>query len=75
MKDETFISERQALSVLMQDGDYTESQARIILGHSRKMAYDGGNYYPMSYIYKRADEGKNRQDEYGDHNSMYDLDY
>ena len=53
-KDETFISERQALSILMTQGYYAESQARAILAHSRKIAYNGGDYYPMSYIYKRA---------------------
>lgn len=54
MADATYISERAALRILMQEGDYTESQARIILGHSKKQAAMGATYYPMDYIYKRA---------------------
>lgn len=57
-KDESFISERAALTILMTHGDYAESQARTILTHSRKVSYDGGNYYPMSYIYARTNEAK-----------------
>lgn len=52
--DEAYISEAAALRILRQEGDYTESQARIILGHSRKRDMFGGTYYPMAYIYKRA---------------------
>ena len=62
MSDETFISEAAAMRILLQDGDYTESQARIILNHSRKQSFDGAAYYPLSYISKRArDSAKEEQ--------------
>ena len=54
MADETFISEAAAMRILRQEGDFTESQARIVLNHSRKQAMGGGTYYPMTYVYKRA---------------------
>lgn len=54
MADETYISEASALRILMQDGDYSESQARIILNHSLKQRFDGSDYYPLKYISKRA---------------------
>ena len=54
MSDQTYISEAAALRILMQQGDYSENQARIILMHSLKQSFSGANYYPMKYIYKRA---------------------
>lgn len=60
MSDQTYISERAAMRILMGEGDYSEGQARIILGHSRKQAMGGAVYYPMTYIYRRANEGRQR---------------
>lgn len=54
MSDSTYISEAAALRILRQEGDFTESQARIVLLHSRKQSMAGADYYPMRYIYKRA---------------------
>ena len=54
MSDSMYIRENIALSILMVDGDYSESQARIILGHSLKQEFDGETYYPADYIAKRA---------------------
>lgn len=54
MSDEIYISEDRALHILIQQGDYTESQARIILGHSLKQSYDGRTFYPARYIAMRA---------------------
>jgi hypothetical protein len=51
---DTYVSERAALRILIQDGEFTEAQARIVLAHSLKQTMDGGTYYPMTYIYKRA---------------------
>lgn len=55
-----YISEASALRILMTQGDYSEGQARIILGHSRKQSFDGATYYPNRYIHKRAKEGAER---------------
>ena len=52
--DEMHIHESRAMSILRQEGDFTENQARIVLLHSRKESYNGATYYPMGYIYKRA---------------------
>lgn len=57
---DTYISEAAAMRILTQDGDFHESQARIVLGHSRKQSMDGATYYPMTYIYKRATENAAR---------------
>lgn len=54
MADEVYISEARALDVLTRVGDYSEAQARIILGHSRKQDFDGATYYPAAYIWQRA---------------------
>lgn len=54
MADQTYISEAAALRILRERGDFTDSQARIVLAHSLKQSFDGATYYPMSYIYKRA---------------------
>ena len=54
MTDEIYISERAALLILMVDGDYSECQARIVLGRSRKQSFDGQTMYPATYISKRA---------------------
>ena len=62
MADEIFISETQAMRVLRQQGDFTESQARIVLGHSRKQTIMGETYYPATYIGKRAAENAARED-------------
>jgi hypothetical protein len=60
MNEETWISEGAAFAMLRREGDYTEGQARIILGHSRRKAMFGGDYYPLGYIAKRAREGAAR---------------
>lgn len=54
MTDEIYIIEAKALQILMSDGDFTESQARIVLSHSLKQSFDGATYYPAAYIAKRA---------------------
>lgn len=59
MADKTFIAEHRALALLMQ-ADYTETQARAILTHSKKQAYNGGTYYPLDYIMKRASANQNK---------------
>jgi len=63
MSDETFISENAALHILMGQGDFTHSQARIVLAHSRKQGMGGAIYYPMAYIYMRADANIGRQED------------
>lgn len=60
MSDEVFISEAKALQILTGDGDFTESQARIVLMHSRKQDYSGATYYPATYISKRAHDNAAR---------------
>lgn len=57
---DTYISEAAALRILMQEGEYAESQAQIVLNHSLRANIMGGNYYPMDYIYKRAKEHRER---------------
>jgi len=59
---DTYISEAAAMRILMQEGDFHESQARIVLGHSRKQSFSGGTYYPMTYVYKRARDNAARPD-------------
>ena len=54
MADETYISEHAAMQVLTRDGDFTHGQAAIVLLHSKKQGVSGANYYPMGYVYKRA---------------------
>lgn len=54
MADQTYISEAAALRILIQNGDFTEAQARIVLSHSHGMRMDGADYFPMKYIYQRA---------------------
>ena len=51
---DVYISEGAALRILMIDGDFSEAQARIVLGHSRQQAYEGRTLYPATYISKRA---------------------
>lgn len=63
MSDEIFISEAKALGILTRDGDFTESQARIVLMHSRQQSYDGATYYPATYISKRARDNAARIEE------------
>jgi hypothetical protein len=62
MASDTYISEAAAMRVLMRDGDFCASQARIVLTHSRKQSFDGTDYYPMGYIYKRAKDNAARPD-------------
>ncbi len=54
MSDEVYISESRALDILIQQGDYSENQARIILAHSLKQSYEGQTFYPARYVAKRA---------------------
>lgn len=58
MADETYIAEHRAIALLMA-ADYTETQARCILTHSKKQSFGGGTYYPLAYITKRAKESAN----------------
>jgi hypothetical protein len=60
MTDEIYIHEARALRILMSEGDYAESQARIILAHSRQQLFGTETYYPASYIAKRARQGAER---------------
>lgn len=55
----TMISENRAMMILCREGDFTESQARIVLMHSRREA---GPLYPSEYVYKRARENRARPD-------------
>jgi hypothetical protein len=50
---DAYITEKKALAMLMRH-DFTESQARIVLGHSLQQTWDGMTYYPLFYILKRA---------------------
>ncbi len=54
MDNGLYIPERRAMSILQRDGDFTESQARIVLMHSKRQAYDGKDMYPLTYIADRA---------------------
>jgi hypothetical protein len=55
MQTETrYYSEEKALRVLMNVGDYSEGQAKIILGHSLKRNGPTGVEYPADYIVKRS---------------------
>lgn len=49
-----YISEGAALRILTIDGDFSEAQARVVLGHSRQQIYEGRTMYPVTYISKRA---------------------
>lgn len=60
-KDKTYLSEERALALLVTQGDYTETQARAVLTHSKKRAFAGVTYYPKNYIYKRLRENKNKE--------------
>ncbi len=51
---DAYMSERAAMRVLVSQGDYHESQARIVLAHSKRQLFDGVNYYPVAYIHRRA---------------------
>lgn len=63
MADETWISESAAMGILVNDGDFAPNQARIVLGHSLKKDMFGGTYYPMKYIYQRANGNVARVEE------------
>lgn len=54
MTDAIYIRESIALAMLMVDGDYSESQARIILSHSLKQTIGDCTYYPATYIANRC---------------------
>lgn len=60
MADDTYINEQAALHILITQGDYTESQARIILMHSLAKEIDGASYYPSRYIHQRAERRASR---------------
>jgi hypothetical protein len=51
---DAYISEPAAMRILQMQGGYSADQARIILMHSLKQAFDGATYYPAKYIYARA---------------------
>lgn len=63
MSDAIYIEERKAMRILMGVGDFTESQARIVLGHSLKQDFGGATYYPLTYIEKRAADNAARNEE------------
>lgn len=65
MADETYISEAAAMRILCGQGDFSECQARIVLGHSLKQSFSGADYFPMKYIYKRARDNAARADPEG----------
>ena len=52
--DQAYISKARALQILRRDGDFTETQARIVLNNSHGQRFDGEDYYPLGYISKRA---------------------
>lgn len=62
MSDSTYISEQSAMNILRNAGDFTQCQAKIVLMHSLKQSFNGADYYPMKYIYKRARDNAARQD-------------
>jgi hypothetical protein len=62
MVDQTYISEPAAMRILRCDGDFTDIAARAVLSHGRKQSVSGANYYPMSYIYKRARANASRHE-------------
>ena len=49
-----YIDEPTALHVLCARGDYSPTQAKIILGHSLKKICNGAPHYPAKYIHERA---------------------
>ncbi len=51
----TMISENRAMQILCREGDYSEKQAGIILGHALKKP---GPLFDSVYIYQRARENR-----------------
>lgn len=60
MAAETYINKARAMSILTGAGDFTPTQAEIVLMHSRKQARNGQTMYPAAYIMERARENAAR---------------
>ena len=50
----------EALALLTGRGEFSESQALIVMGHSLQRNISGATYYPRDYMEKRATDHANK---------------